>query len=289
MSHGGQRDVVAATLAAGRAAWPAVRLAPEVLARHLAALAGGDFEPDGARVGDGDGGGGAPLADRRLADLYLACACLAGDGAALRALDELVAAEARRAVAALGQPAHLADEVRQELGQRLLVSDDDAPPRLARYGGQAVLGRWLGVAATRLALNLVRGVRREAELDSEALAALPAEARDPAIELVRQRYRADFEAAIREAFAELEGPRDRNLLRLYYFDGVGLDRLGQLFGVHGSTVSRWLTALRAQILQETMRRLAARLELADSDVASVLRLVQSDLDLTLSRILKASA
>jgi len=113
--------------------------------------------------------------------------------------------------------------------------------------------------------------------------------RRPATELavVRQRYRAEVEAAIRAAFDALDNPRDRNLLRLYYLEHVGLEQLGQMFGVHGSTVSRWLAALRETIVEATRGYLAERLGPAGNfaEIDSLIRAVQSDLDLTLSRIL----
>jgi RNA polymerase sigma-70 factor, ECF subfamily len=177
----------------------------------------------------------------------------------------------------------LVDEVHQELARRLLVAEPGSEPRIATYAGQAVLGRWLGVTAMRIALNLTRRQRPHVPLDGEPLAAAVV---DPALRLVRDRYRADVELAIRQAFAALGNPRDRNLLRLYYLDRVPLDRLGQMFGVHASTVSRWLTALREAILAATRERLTEQLGLRGDgrDLDSLIRAVESDLDLTLSQI-----
>jgi len=224
--------------------------------------------------------------DRHLADLCLATACLAGDPAAQRALDRLIRAEAQRVVGELRQPAWLADEVHQELSQRLLVAEPGAAPRLATYAGQAALGRWLGVAAMRTALNLRRGARPETPLDTDhhvADAILP-----PELAVVRDRYRPEVEQAIRAAFDALDSARDRNLLRMYYLERIGLDQLGQMYGVHGSTVSRWLTALREAVLEDVRARLGERLGLAGNygDVDSLIRAVQSQLDLTLSTLLR---
>ncbi|HEU0031683.1 MAG TPA: hypothetical protein VFQ53_13685 [Kofleriaceae bacterium] len=222
-----------------------------------------------------------------LAELCLVAACVRGDPAAQRAVNGLIRVEAARAAAELRQPAWLADEIQQELAQRLLIASDGKPPRLATYAGQSALGRWLGVAATRTGLNLTRRVRREQPLEDEDIAAAITA---PELALVRERYRDAVLDALRAAFAALDNPRDRNLLRLYYVERIGLPRLGQMFGVHGSTVSRWLTALRETIIEDTSTRLAERLGLAGQlgDLESVLRAVRSDLDLTLSRILRVS-
>ncbi len=257
-------------IAACARAWPDVRIDPDALHARLRET------------------GAADVDERHLADLGLASACLAGDPAAQRALDRMIRAEAQRVVGELRQPAWLADEVHQELGGRLLVAAPGAAPRLASYAGGAPLGRWLGVAAMRTALNLIRGARPETPLDGDhevAAAILP-----PELAVVRDRYRAEVEAAVRAAFDALDSARDRNLLRLYYLERIGLDQLGKLFGVHGSTVSRWLTALRASVLEDVRVRLSERLGLAGNygDVDSLIRAVQSELDLTLSRLLRRS-
>lgn len=256
-----------AAIAACAAAWPDVRVEPDVVEARLREASAED--------------------DRHLAELCLAAACLAGDPAAQRAIDRLIRAEAQRVVGELRQPAWLVDEVHQELGGRLLVAAPGAAPRLATYAGQAALGRWLGVAAMRTALNLIRGARPEAPLEDHdvADAILP-----PELAVVRDRYRAEVGHAIRAAFDALDSARDRNLLRMYYLERIGLDQLGQMFGVHGSTVSRWLTALRASVLEDVRARLGERLGLAGNyaDVDSLIRAVQSELDLTLSRLLRSA-
>lgn len=265
--------IVDAIIAACANAWPDVRLAREAIVQVVRDLDLGDTA--------------------HLADLGLACACLAGDAAALRVLDQAIAGEARAAVKKLRRPAWLADEVQQELAQRLLVGEDGKSPRLATYAGQSALGRWLGVAAMRTALNLTRRRKAETPLDDDdqQLAAVVGSELAPQLAIVRDRYKHEVELSVREAFDALDDARDRNLLRLYYFERVGLDRLAQMFGVHASTVSRWLTALRETIMDDTRFRLAERLGLAGNfnDVDSLIRAVRSELDITLSRILRPSA
>jgi RNA polymerase sigma-70 factor, ECF subfamily len=219
------------------------------------------------------------------ADLELATAALAGDEAALRVLDGMIRVASARAAGELGQAGWLADEIALTLRERLLVADGELEARLASYLGHGPLDRWLAVAAARTGLNALRARRREQALDDARLAALPSPDEDPALDLLRRRHQAAFEAAIRDAFAGLDSARDRNLLRLYYFDRLGLDRLGQIYKVHASTVSRWLAAVRQNVFDQTMRLLVERLGLPESELASMLRVLQSDLDLTLSRLL----
>jgi RNA polymerase sigma-70 factor (ECF subfamily) len=259
-------ELASAAVEACRAAYPDVRLARERVVEGLARL---DL---------------AMLERARLGELCLVWACLGGDAAAHRVIDRSIRAEAQRVARELRQPEWLVDEIHQELAQRLLVAAPGAEPRLATYSGQAVLGRWLGVAAMRTALNLTRRDRRETPLPGDSVAAAITA---PELALVRHRYRDAVQSAIRAAFDALDNPRDRNLLRLYYVDRVGLERLGQMFNVHGSTISRWLTALREAIFEDTSARLGERLGMAGeaAEIESLIRAVRSDLDLTLSQIL----
>ena len=245
-----------------------MKLAPAVAAERLARM---DTPIDRAHFGE----------------LGLAWACLAGDAAAQRVLDRMIREEAQRAIGELRQPAWLVDEVHQELAQKLLVGAD---PKLAQYAGQSALGRWLGVAALRTALNLTRkakperGARPIEDADAEVIAAFV----DPELAVLRRQYRDEVERAIRASFDALDNARDRNLLRLYYLERVGLEQLGQMFGVHASTVSRWLSTLREAIVADTNTRLAEQLGMRGqySAVDSLIRAVRSDLDITLSKVLQ---
>ena len=227
----------------------------------------------------------APPRPDTAEDRALAAACLAGDPAALARLDEMIRLAAARVAGELRRGDGLADEIRAQLRERLLVGDRDGPPRLGSYLGEGPLARWLAVAATRTGLNLLRQRRRETGLDEDRLAQLPSPATDPDLDLLRRQYRGPFESALREAFASIEGARDRNLLRLYYLERLGLEPLAQMYQVHPSTVSRWLAAIREQVFGDTLRLLRERTRASESEVASIVRLLRSDLDLTLSQIL----
>jgi RNA polymerase sigma-70 factor, ECF subfamily len=59
-----------------------------------------------------------------------------------------------------------------------------------------------------------------------------------------------------------------------------------MFGVHRATAARWLARVRHRLQQETLDRLAARLRLGTHEVESVLRLIRSELDVSLTNALK---
>jgi RNA polymerase sigma-70 factor (ECF subfamily) len=252
-------------LARGRAAWPGIELPGAAFARHLGAIAA-------AR--------GNPIADLRAEDLYLACACARAEPRALEELDRLLP-EACASLPA-GSPA---DEVRQLLRQKLLVAADDEPPRIASYSGEGPLRRWLKVAALRTALNLRERDGREVALDDERIAGLSSAQPDPEMDYLKLRHAGDFSEAFRDAIAALS-PRERNVLRLYYVDGLGVERIGALYQVHASTVSRWLAGTRETLLLETRRLLGERLRLQPAEVESLLGVLRSRLQPSLHRLLK---
>jgi len=63
-----------------------------------------------------------------------------------------------------------------------------------------------------------------------------------------------------------------------------LDRLGVMFGVDGSTVSRWLAKARAAILAATQAELSRNLDVSPADFDSLARLVVSQLDVSIAAL-----
>lgn len=78
--------------------------------------------------------------------------------------------------------------------------------------------------------------------------------------------------------------RERTVFRLHLLDGLSLDEIGRLYGVNKSSVSRWLGAVRAHLLDTARSELAARL--APGDLASLVRAFRENLDLSLTRLLR---
>ena len=101
---------------------------------------------------------------------------------------------------------------------------------------------------------------------------------------LRRTYAREFREAFAAAITEL-APEDRALLRQHHIDGVGLDALALLHGVHRATAARRLAAARETIFLKVRRRLLHDLNVGNATVDSILRIVQSDLDLSIDRIL----
>lgn len=262
-------------LTAAREAWPGLGLSDAAYLRHLA-----ERLPSTAAPGDA-------LREVHAADLYLACACAHGVPAAHAALEAHFLSKVAPAVARVERSQEVLAEVRQQLREKLLASEGGRLPKVAEYQGQGPLVAWLRAAAVRRALNLRRSAERRARAEEEALAEDAVPAGDVEAEYLRRRHREDFQAALAEALAALP-VRERTVLRLHVVEGLSLERIGAMYRTHKSTVSRWVARAREEVLAHARERLAERLRLSPTELHSLLRAVQSHLDLSLPGLLPES-
>ncbi|MBZ0233994.1 MAG: sigma-70 family RNA polymerase sigma factor [Deltaproteobacteria bacterium] len=257
-----------AWIEAGRAAWPAIALDDERFVAFVAARLSAVADP-------------AAIA---AADLWLACACLAHDPAALHGLDAQITS-LRPVLGAMRLDDDRIDELLQELRAKLLVDDPDGShARLADYSGRADLRTWLRTAVTRAAIDVLRKRVDHALPDDDEVLAAPALGTDPELAALRARYREPFKHALLAAVAALDA-RDRALLRFHYVQGYAIDRIAAVYGVHRATAARWLVAAREALARATQHRLVQHLGVTLSEVQSLARLVESQLDLSLRRLL----
>jgi len=208
-------------------------------------------------------------------ELLLAFAAAAGSPRAVARVLELHGEMIAHAIRGVRRDDAFVDEARAELQARLFAGSPGTPPRLLRYAGKGPLGGWLRVAAVRLAIDLARSEKPEETLEDVLLAG------DAGGAGIAARDRDVIREALRAAIAA-QPSKSRTLLRFYYGEGLGVEELASLHGVHASTVSRWLATMREDIVAETRRQLAARL--ATSSVSSHLDLVH-DLELSIASLL----
>jgi RNA polymerase sigma-70 factor (ECF subfamily) len=252
---------------AGRVAWPTVELGDDAIGARLV-----------ERLKDDPG---THLEDLRDADLYLAFALSVGDNAALRAFEDSLVPQIDIALRRLRLAGGTADEVKQALRVELFAGPD---AKITDYAGRGDLAAWLRISATRKALKLVRRADREESLDEILLDHWPANASDPGKKHMRATYTDQLKKAIREAFAALE-VRQRNLLRQHILDELTIDDLARLYRVHRATCARWLADARADLGKQTRKRLISALGTPSDELESVLRFLDSDIELSISRIL----
>jgi len=248
-------------VSAARAAWPDVVFREDDFAAFVAARS-----PSIERAGD----------------LLVAFASAAGDPLALAILErEYLARLPALLSSRLGAEAA---EVVQMVRERMLVPDaSGTPARIASYAGRGALLGWLRVAAVRLALNLQRSRRREVPFDEDVELAQRASG-DLAMDDLKRRYRTEFKEAFGAALAAL-APRERLLLRQHYLDRLPMETIGRLHQVHRITIVRWMDAARVALARETRRELGARLRIDHEELESILRLLESQMDMSIRAFL----
>ena len=254
--------------AAGRAAWPGIDLSDDLIAERLVARLRDDPE--------------ARLEDLHDADLYLAIALAGGNNTAVRAFEDKMVPQMDLALRRMRLGGGTADEVKQALRFELLVND--GAPKIADYAGRGELAAWVRISATRKALKVLRKGDREETLDEILLDHWPAGTPDPRQKQMRVQYTDELKRAIREAFTALE-VRQRNLLRQHILDELTIDDLARLYRVHRATCARWLADARAELSKNTRKRLVSALGVGKDEVESLLRFLDSDIELSISRIL----
>jgi RNA polymerase sigma-70 factor (ECF subfamily) len=261
------QSLVASVVRAGREAWPAVGYTEAQLAAWLAA-----------------GGVGEAQVRAHGRDLFLAAACAEGDPGAVAALETELIARVPEYVARFHLSPDALDDLRQRVRVRLLTGDR---PRIGDYRGHGPLGAWLRMCAIRTALNMRELMAAErAHGDSwHMLSGL-----DPSLDqlLDRQRHRSTLKEALEAALASLE-PREKTLLRMHFIEGLSIDGIGLVFRVHRATAARWLVALRGKVLELFQDRLAVDLGARKSEVQSLVRLLRTEIEASVSRVLGPGA
>jgi RNA polymerase sigma-70 factor (ECF subfamily) len=247
-----------------RAAWPALAVPVEVFAAAVAA------RPDASH----------------LADLYLAIACAEHAPGAVAVFEQHCGPAIDRALASSGATLAERADLGQVVRQRLLVEPaSGGPPRIGTYSGRGTLASWVRVVVTREVARMLPRERREPGAADDELAGLVAPDDDPEVGYLKRLYRAEFKAAFAAAVDAL-ADEDRLLLRQHALDGLGIDQLAAQYGIHRATAARRVTAAREALVAATQRELIARLQVSRTELASLVRLIHSQLDVSLPRLLR---
>jgi RNA polymerase sigma-70 factor, ECF subfamily len=263
-----------AFVARARAAWPDVTVATARLAGYLV----GCLPPDARSV--------EMLAVLDAPGLYLACACAHGDGVAIATLEAAYFDDATPSLRRMATSSSFVDDVKQAVREKLFVARGGAPAKITQFAGRGDLRTFVRVLMTREGLNLRRKAKREVFLDDGARSDRASFTRvDPELSHLKSVYGAEFERAFYDAIAELTS-EERNLLRFHYLDRLNIDQIGLACGVHRASAARRLARVRQSLVEATRRLVAERLRLAEGELVSVLRLLESELDVSLRRALE---
>jgi RNA polymerase sigma-70 factor (ECF subfamily) len=246
-------------------AWPDIALADEVFLAFVAAKGG---EPSRLHA----------------ADLYLACACARGDATAIARFEERHTADIRAIYTQSRGHKPPFDELFQVVRARLFTGER---PKIADYGGLGELKNWVRVTASRVLVDLIRSADPPADQHGsgdQAFLAVPSPADDPEMELLKRTYQAEMRQAFEDAARALS-PEERNVLREAYQHGMSIDQIAATHGIHRATAARRLQGARDAVLRGTRQLLMQRLRLSRSELESALRLIESQMHVTVERVL----
>jgi len=260
----------------GARAWPALHVSAEAFTRHIARVVPESSTPE------------AGHAELHAASLYLACACREQVPGAAEAFIALHGRDIDAALRGRRVPADARGELRQEILDKLLVDQPGRRARIGEYAGRGPLASWVRVAATRSALNFFARRSRDRLVPGAADGAADRSAPDPELAFLKSHYRREVTQALKDALAELPAD-ERDALRLHFVDGLSIDRIAEVHGVHRATAARWMARGREALLRRIHALLGRRLDLEQSDVDSLVGLVRSQLDATVSSLFRRTA
>ncbi|WAS92406.1 RNA polymerase sigma factor [Nannocystis punicea] len=266
-------SALAAIVAAARRRFAGVALSEDEVGRFLGEKVAAEADPLAA------------LARLRAEELCLVAACLAGDPRALQCFDAAYLSPVAERLARAGLTADVVADARQRIAGSLLVADASGTRRLATYSGRGDLAGWLYVAVAREARRLAGREARQTSADDLELADERVGG-DLELAHLKATYGEAFRRSFHAALAELD-EQARNLLRQHLLDGLSIDQIAALQKVHRATAARRLVRVREDLALRTRALLVQSLKLSESESHSVLRLIRSQLDLSLSRVLGA--
>jgi RNA polymerase sigma-70 factor (ECF subfamily) len=164
----------------------------------------------------------------------------------------------------------------------LFTAEPGRTAGLAEYRGQGNLRGYVRVIAWRELIRAINHGRKQEPI--EPLLDKLDISYAPEMHLLKSRYGGAIAESLRAAIEALD-EHQRAILRYAMVAGWTTDRIGKLYGVHRTTVTRWVAAAREALAAQVCEEVAQRLGIASDEVASIVQLVRSQIDVSLARIL----
>lgn len=224
---------------------------------------------------------------RHAEDLYLAVACALK---VLGASDILVrehGASIDLALAGMRVSDSFKDDVRQLVFEKLLLGGEGKPAQIGTYRGRGRLRSWLRTVAVRSALDVLRAEKSDPVLAGDTLLPfLIADIEESDIAALKSKYREEVNQAFASALSTLSRG-DRTLLHRYYIQGNNIDDLATVYGIHRVTAFRRVLKVKEALFRDVRVQFARLTDMRDEDSDDIIKLLQSQVDISVSRILRA--
>lgn len=220
----------------------------------------------------------------KAADMFLAHECGLGKTQAIQKFEKEYIERIPAMLSHMKLSTSMLDEIVQDVRTKLLVASKGGAPKIAGYAKRGKLDGLVQVVATRTAISMIRKSKPAAS--EEELLKLPDPAYAPGLSYMKENYREAFGECFELAVKGLSS-RDRNLLRLHLLDKVTLEQLATMYSVHRATVVRWISKVREDLFARTRELLSKRLEIGSHEFESLMKLIESRLDLSVRRMLQS--
>ncbi len=209
-------------------------------------------------------------------DLLLAYSCVQGDGVAWRYLDAALRHTGASVLRSFRLSHSDQEEIVQGIRECLLLGRGGESPLLESFRGRGSVRSWLRVIVLRSAIRHTTVQQRTMHLDDAAISHLRMEHTDPELVFMKKHYLEKFTVALRKSLERLSN-KNQSVLRHLLVNGLSVEEIAGVHEVAPRTVFRWIAETRTFLLKETRRQIVRDLELGDSDLESVMRLIQSRL------------
>lgn len=221
----------------------------------------------------------------RWADLGVAFGAISGSSEAWRILDTQYFSESVRVLGRLQLTQSQLDDVCQHTRTRLFLPGPRGVAKLQQYMARGSLTAWLKMVVTRDAIDMLS--KKEVELPAfgdDFWDALPASQDDSEMALLRRQYGAQLKDTVESVVADMH-EEHRCVLRYHLVEGLTIDDIAMILGVHRATVARRINKARDEMAKTTRERMREHLQVSASQFASVMRLIDTQIDLSLHRLL----
>ena len=213
-------------------------------------------------------------------DLNLAAACASNVPGALQAFRARMFPAVAQAARLYDGSLPFAEEVYQRVSELMFVGGPDGKPKILQYDGAGPLPKFIGTAARRIALRMAtKSARFQGE---EALVEHFSQIHSQETAILKHQHRDLFNRALAIGLRELSD-RERMILRLNLNHRVSTTKLAAMYGVTQPTVSRWIQRAARTIFKKVKELVCDELEIDTRELQSLLFLVRSQIEISISQ------